>query len=104
MNDTIELLKTDAAARELGISIVFLNKARLTVDGLRFIKIGGLVKPDPILHSESVIMVYGKTGVGKTHFALGCATAIATGGKFLKYHAPKPKKVYILIGILLGLI
>ena len=61
-----------------------------------------LVKPDPILHPilhpESVIMVYGKTGVGKTHFALGCATAIATGGKFLKYHAPKPKKVLYIDG------
>ena len=44
MNDTIELLKTDAAARELGISTAFLNKARLTGDGPRFIKIGGSVR------------------------------------------------------------
>jgi putative DNA primase/helicase len=43
-------------------------------------------------------MVYAKRGVGKTHFALGMAVAVASGGTFLKYKAPKPRQMLYIDG------
>jgi len=47
-------------------------------------------------------MVYAKRGLGKTHFALGVAFAVATGGTFAKWNAPKAQKVLYLDGELSG--
>lgn len=52
----------------------------------------------PILQSQSLSMVFAKTGVGKTYFALSVAYAIASGGSFLKWKAPKPRKILYLDG------
>jgi hypothetical protein len=43
-------------------------------------------------------MLHAKRGVGKTHFGLSIAYAVATGGRFLKWHAPKARKVCYLDG------
>ena len=40
----------------------------------------------PWLESASLAMVYAARGVGKTHFALNIAHALATGGDFLQWH------------------
>lgn len=52
----------------------------------------------PFLLSQGLCLLYAKRGVGKTHIALGIAYAVATGGKFLKWTAPHPKKVLYIDG------
>lgn len=57
---------------------------------------------DPWLHSQDLCMVFAARGIGKTHFALSVAYAVATGGKFAKWSAPKARKVLYLDGELPG--
>lgn len=56
----------------------------------------------PWLHSQDLCMVYAKRGIGKTHFSLAVAYAVATGGKFLGWQANQPHKVLYLDGELPG--
>ena len=57
---------------------------------------------DPWLHTQDLCMVFAARGIGKTHFGLAVAYAIATAGKFTKWQAPKPRKVLYLDGELPG--
>jgi putative DNA primase/helicase len=43
-------------------------------------------------------MLYAARGTGKTHIALGIGFAVATGTKFLKWSAPKPRRVLLIDG------
>ena len=52
----------------------------------------------PFLPTQGLCLLYAKRGVGKTHVALGIAYAVATGGTFLKWHAPVPRKVLYIDG------
>jgi hypothetical protein len=52
----------------------------------------------PWLPEKGLAMVYGVRGVGKTHLTLGAAYAIASGGTFLRWKAPKPRRVVLLDG------
>lgn len=52
----------------------------------------------PFLPSQGLCLLYAKRGVGKTHVALGIGYAVATGGNFLKWTAPCPKRVLYLDG------
>jgi DNA-binding CsgD family transcriptional regulator len=52
----------------------------------------------PWLPTQGLVMVYGPRGIGKTHFVMGCAVAVASGGKFLKWTASKPLGVLYLDG------
>lgn len=52
----------------------------------------------PWLQTQSLCMVHSIRGVGKTHFALGVAWAVATGSKFLVWEAPQPREVLYLDG------
>ena len=56
----------------------------------------------PWLHSQDLCMVFAARGIGKTHFGLAVAFAIATGGKFAKWSAPTPRRVLYLDGELPG--
>ena len=56
----------------------------------------------PWLHSQDLCMVYAGRGIGKTHFALSVAYAVATGGKFMDWQANQPRKVLYLDGELPG--
>lgn len=56
----------------------------------------------PWLHSQDLTMVFAARGIGKTHFAISIAYAVATGGTFAKWSAPKPRKVLYLDGELPG--
>lgn len=47
MDDPFRVLNVTEAAQRLGVSVSFLNKARLTGDGPTFIKIGTRVAYDP---------------------------------------------------------
>lgn len=53
---------------------------------------------DPIIQLQSLIMIFARPGIGKTLFALAMGYAIASGGKFLKWHAPKPRRVLYIDG------
>ena len=52
----------------------------------------------PWLPSQGVVMVYSERGVGKTHFALGIAYAVACAGRFLHWEAPKARRVLYIDG------
>src|SRR5262249_57481186 len=47
---------------------------------------------DPIIPEKGLAMLYASRGTGKTHIALGIAFAVATGSKFLRWNAPKPRR------------
>ena len=53
---------------------------------------------DPIIATQSITQVYSFRGVGKTYFVLGLTTAVASGSKFLKWTAAKPKRVLYIDG------
>jgi hypothetical protein len=52
----------------------------------------------PWLESSSLAMIYAARGVGKTHFAMHLAHALATGGDFLRWRASKPVPVLYVDG------
>lgn len=56
----------------------------------------------PWLTTQSLVMVYARRGVGKTHFALGVSFALASGGEFLGWKAETPVRVLYLDGEMPG--
>lgn len=74
---------------------------------LRAIKVGEFLRMDikpremllnPLLPVQGLAMIHAKRGVGKTHIALGIAVAVASGKAFLRWNAPKPRKVLFVDG------
>ena len=55
-----------------------------------------------LLHSQDLAMVHAGRGIGKTHWALSVAFAVATGGTFLRWTALEARKVLYLDGELPG--
>ena len=56
----------------------------------------------PWLRRQDLAMVYAKRGVGKTHFCLALAYAVASGGTFLGWTAPQPRRVLYIDGEMPG--
>jgi hypothetical protein len=52
----------------------------------------------PWLPKAGLCMIHAFRGVGKTHLSLGIAYAVATGGEFLGWKAPLPRKVLFVDG------
>ena len=52
----------------------------------------------PVLASDTAALVYGPSGIGKSFFALGVAWAVAAGGSFLGWQAPRPHRVLYVDG------
>lgn len=52
----------------------------------------------PWLPAKGLAMIYGPRGIGKTHLSLGIAYAAATGGRFLRWQAPRPRRVLLIDG------
>jgi putative DNA primase/helicase len=52
----------------------------------------------PILSSKSLALLYGPRGIGKTLLALGIASAVAAGKGFLRWQAPRPRRVVYVDG------
>ncbi len=50
------------------------------------------------LPTKGLAMVYGPRGIGKTHLTLGIGYAVASGGGFLRWRAPRQRRVVILDG------
>ena len=57
---------------------------------------------EPWLPEQGLAMIHAPRGVGKTFFALSCAYAIGTGGKFLTFKAPEARSVLYLDGEMPG--
>ena len=53
---------------------------------------------DPIIPEKGLALLYAVRGTGKTHVALGIAHAVATGGAFLNWRAPQPRRVLLVDG------
>lgn len=53
---------------------------------------------NPWLPIQGLGMVYARRGVGKTHVSIGIAAAVAAGGTFLNWSAPKPNGVLFIDG------
>jgi len=78
---------------------------------VRSLEIGELLTyafpvPEPLLgpwlRKQTLAMVHARRGVGKTHFALGVAYAVASGGSLLKWRAEEPRKVVYIDGEMAG--
>ncbi len=52
----------------------------------------------PVLPAQGLVMLYSMRGVGKTYCALGIAYAVASGGTFLRWSAPEPRRVLYIDG------
>jgi putative DNA primase/helicase len=52
----------------------------------------------PVLSTESLTLLYGPRGVGKSFLALAMAWSVAAGNHFLKWQAPQPRRVLYLDG------
>lgn len=52
----------------------------------------------PWLQKQGLAMVHSYRGIGKTHFSLGVAVAVATGSAFLNFVAEKPRGVLFVDG------
>ena len=94
------LLKIEAETQQT------LSSNRLIVDSLEdflahnFPPRGLLL--DPWLFEDSLNMIYGARGLGKTHIGLGIAYAVAAGSNFLRWTAAKPTKVVYVDGEMPG--
>jgi hypothetical protein len=53
---------------------------------------------DPLLSRQSLALLYGPRGSGKTFAALGIAWAVASGGPFLGWRASQPRRVCYVDG------
>ncbi len=89
------------AQRALGIGPSAAKRSLRTVKAGEFLRMD--IKPremllDPILPVQGLAMIHAKRGVGKTHLALGIAVAVASGKDFLRWKAPKPRKVLFVDG------
>ena len=58
----------------------------------------------PFLPVKGLAMIYGPRGIGKTHMSLGIAYAVATGGTFLRWTAPRPRRVLLIDGEMPGVV
>lgn len=52
----------------------------------------------PWLYVGGLCLLHAFRGIGKTHMSLGIGHAVATGGSFLGWHAPKPRGVLYIDG------
>ena len=72
-----------------------------TVDVLDFLKLELPPREfilEPILRQKDIAMLYSWRGVGKTYLALSMVYAIASGTKFLRWTAPRPRRVVYIDG------
>jgi putative DNA primase/helicase len=53
---------------------------------------------EPIIQTQGTMELYSKRGVGKTYFSLGIGCAVGAGASFLRWRAPKPRKVLYVDG------
>lgn len=84
-----EAMETDAAKRLQPICIHQLLELDIPVREMIL---------DPIIPEKGLAMLYASRGIGKTHVACGISNSLSTGAKFLKWQAPKSRKVLHIDG------
>jgi AAA domain len=52
----------------------------------------------PIILERSLAMIFAPRGIGKSWFALSIGVAVASGASFLRWQAPKPRRVLLVDG------
>ena len=52
----------------------------------------------PWLQNKGLAMIFAPRGVGKTWIALSIAHGVASGGEFLRWRAPRPRRVLYIDG------
>jgi 5S rRNA maturation endonuclease (ribonuclease M5) len=57
---------------------------------------------DPVLPEQGLMLLYAYRGIGKTFLALGMAAAVASGSSFLRWKAPKARRVLYVDGEMPG--
>ena len=53
---------------------------------------------EPFLREGEATLIYAASGLGKSFYAAGLAVAMASGGEFIGYKAPEPRKVKYIDG------
>jgi len=53
---------------------------------------------DPILPEQGLALLYAYRGIGKTYLALGMAASVASGTRFLRWTAPRARRVLYVDG------
>jgi putative DNA primase/helicase len=53
---------------------------------------------DAVLRQKDLAMLFARRGVGKTWATLGLAVAVGSGGSFLRWRAPKARRVLLVDG------
>jgi putative DNA primase/helicase len=90
---------TAANADTIGVAGTHGGRLSVTVADLMKMEIK---RPEfllcPWLAEGTLAMVSAWRGVGKTHFGIGAAVAVATGSEFLRWRAPKPMPVLFVDG------
>lgn len=56
----------------------------------------------PWLRTQGSAMIHAPRGIGKTHVSIGVACAVAAGVEFLRWRAPKPRRVLFIDGEMSG--
>lgn len=94
---------TDAVKREVMADRLESSLVAVTVTELLNFE---LPTPEPLLGNlicrATLGLVAAWRGVGKTHFCLGIAWAVATGGEFVRWKAPSPRGVLYVDGEMPG--
>lgn len=100
--DTFEIPIQEIERMQKKLNVQPIRPISINVDDYKFITLEEMendVPPKleyifhPCLPKQGIGWVYAKTGMGKTLFTLNLAYAIASGGSFLKYKCPKPRKL-----------
>ena len=98
----IEATPEAKAAFALASKAIESAASQLKVVGLHDFIAMELPQREPILSpwlmTQSLSMIYGWRGVGKTHASLGVSYAVSCGGEFLHWKADKPRHVLLVDG------
>ena len=101
-NDKARLLEIIKATPEWEPEAIEQSNSRIkVVDALEFMALEFPPRENilsPWLPRQGLAMVYALRGIGKTHFSLGLAYAVASGGEFLGWKAPSPRGVLFIDG------
>ena len=97
----------DAILRAQNVAQSIVGSRSATGNSLTVVSVAELltkeIKPremllDPILSEQGLAMLYAYRGIGKTFLALGIAAAVASGTRFLRWVAPRPRRALYVDG------
>jgi KaiC/GvpD/RAD55 family RecA-like ATPase len=99
--DSRSAAELDRITKQKDITPTAVTARLKPIDLLEFLALD--LKPremllDPIIPQKGLAMLYAARGTGKTHVGLGIARAVSTGTAFLRWVAPKPRRVLLVDG------